>query len=270
MTTPQPEAHVLGKLLSLQQAIELLPTVGEQTACMRRLLREIPGLADVRFCLLDLWLPECPHTNTTCNLADQLGSLGLTASPPCCGEVSKVHSMPVRTATKRYGFMILSIADRLALAPYAPYLASAANSLAPQMEMQSMRAEIRRLRHALESQVQLPSNALQARRNETWLKGNEAYIQSLLDNIFAFVGVLLPDGTLIQANCGPLQASGIHLKDVYGKKFWDCSWWNYSPDVQQRLRTSIEQAARGEISRYDADIRTAGGEFISVDFMLGR
>ncbi|MFN8476156.1 MAG: ATP-binding protein [Anaerolineae bacterium] len=93
-------------------------------------------------------------------------------------------------------------------------------------------------------------------------------LRGVLDSLFAFVGVLTLDGTLIAANRAPLEAAGITFEDVVGRKFWDCYWWDYDPQVQAQLRDACERAARGEMSRYDVPVRMAGGALMMIDFML--
>ncbi len=90
----------------------------------------------------------------------------------------------------------------------------------------------------------------------------------VLDHLFAFVGVLAPDGTLLDANRAPLDAAGLTLEDVRGLKFWDCHWWNHDPSVQDQLRVAVARAAAGESSRYDVAVRLAGDARITIDFML--
>lgn len=94
------------------------------------------------------------------------------------------------------------------------------------------------------------------------------YIHRVLDHLFSFVSVLSVDGTLIMTNEAPLKAAGIRFEDVAGKPFWDCYWWNWSPAVQAQLKRAIAHAAGGVSSRYDAEIRIAGGTLITMDFML--
>lgn len=96
----------------------------------------------------------------------------------------------------------------------------------------------------------------------------EQRLRSVLDNLFAFVGVLEPDGTLVDANRAPLEAAGIEPKDVVGKKFWDCYWWNYAPDIQSQLQHSCQRARDGEIVRYDVQVRIAGEHLLWIDFQL--
>lgn len=90
----------------------------------------------------------------------------------------------------------------------------------------------------------------------------------ILDSLFTFVSILSPDGLLIDANRAPLEAAGIDLADVIGKRFWDCIWWNYSPKIQMQLRSAVIRAGAGETVRYDVPIRTVGDTRITIDFMI--
>lgn len=97
---------------------------------------------------------------------------------------------------------------------------------------------------------------------------NVSYLRHVLDNLFVFVGVLTPEGVLLEANRPPLEAAGISLDDVLGKRFEDCYWWSYSPAVQERIREAIARAAAGHFSRFDIEARMAGGRLMPIDFQL--
>lgn len=105
-------------------------------------------------------------------------------------------------------------------------------------------------------------------RYEEAVRASEEFTRRVLDNLFAFVGVMSPDGTLIGANRAPLEAAGIAATDVLGKKFWDCHWWSYDPAVQARLREAYERALLGEVVRYDVPVRMAGDSRMWIDFQL--
>jgi PAS domain S-box-containing protein len=96
----------------------------------------------------------------------------------------------------------------------------------------------------------------------------ENHMRQVLDSMFSFVGVLTPDGKLLEANRAALEAAGIAFKDVFNKPFDESYWWSYSPEVQNQLREAIRRAAAGESIRYDVLIRTAGDERMIIDFML--
>lgn len=105
-------------------------------------------------------------------------------------------------------------------------------------------------------------------RDVTEERQAEQRLRNVLDNLFSFVGVLEPDGTLVEANRAPLEAAGIEAADVLGKKFWDCYWWNYAPEIQSRLQQSCARARAGEVMRYDVQVRVAGGKLLWIDFQL--
>jgi len=106
------------------------------------------------------------------------------------------------------------------------------------------------------------------KKAEDALGESQLFTRRVLDNLFAFVGLMTADGTLIDVNRAPLEAASISASDVIGKKFWDCYWWSYSPLVQERLRVACERAAAGETIRYDVPVRMAGDMEMWIDFQL--
>ncbi len=95
---------------------------------------------------------------------------------------------------------------------------------------------------------------------------------NVLDSLFPFVGVLTPDGTLIEVNRALFDVAGISASEVLGLPlglpFWDTDWWSYSPEVQHQLEEAVERAQKGEVSRYNVDVRMKNSELITIDFML--
>lgn len=103
---------------------------------------------------------------------------------------------------------------------------------------------------------------------ERALADSEKQLRRVLDSLFAFVGVMSPDGALLQANRAPLEAAGIEAQDVIGKPFWDTYWWNYSDTVREWVRAACQRAAAGEIVREDVTVRMVGDTRMALDFML--
>jgi PAS domain S-box-containing protein len=106
------------------------------------------------------------------------------------------------------------------------------------------------------------------REAETRLKESEERLRSILNNLFAFVGVLTHDGVLADVNQAPIRAAGLSRADVIGKPFWDCYWWDFSGSSRERLRSAFARALMGETVRYDVDFRVGEGRFIAIDFQL--
>jgi PAS domain S-box-containing protein len=105
-------------------------------------------------------------------------------------------------------------------------------------------------------------------RMQQALAESEEHARRIIDNTVALVGIMTPDGTLIEANTTALREGGLRREDVVGKKFWDCYWWSYDVQVQAQLREAVAKAAGGEIVRYDVVVRTAGDGRMAIDFML--
>jgi diguanylate cyclase (GGDEF)-like protein/PAS domain S-box-containing protein len=95
-------------------------------------------------------------------------------------------------------------------------------------------------------------------------------LRDLIDGLgpSMFVGLMTPQGILIEANRPALAAAGLKPEDVLGKGFAETYWWTHSEEVQQQLREAITRAARGEASRYDVQVRAAENHLIDVDFSL--
>lgn len=101
---------------------------------------------------------------------------------------------------------------------------------------------------------------------EESLRHNEQYLRNIINSLFAFVAVLSPNGTLIEANQALLDAAELQPQDVLNKSFIQSYWWSYSPAVQDRLQSAIERVCQGERVRYEGEARVADDRFITIDF----
>ncbi|HVE56046.1 MAG TPA: PAS domain S-box protein [Pyrinomonadaceae bacterium] len=105
------------------------------------------------------------------------------------------------------------------------------------------------------------------KRAEKIISENEKQLRRVLDNLFIFVGLSTPDGTLVEVNRAPLEAAGVNVEDVLGKKTWETVWVSHSTQVQRQMREDFERAAQGEIIRHDLELQISGG-VITIDYML--
>ena len=106
------------------------------------------------------------------------------------------------------------------------------------------------------------------KRSEIEIHRSESQVRRILDNLFSFVGMMTPDGTLIEANRTALEAASLSAADVLGKPFPDAYWWAYDAEIQAQLWAAIRQASAGETVRYDVQIRLGEDQFIIIDFCL--
>jgi PAS domain S-box-containing protein len=95
-----------------------------------------------------------------------------------------------------------------------------------------------------------------------------AQFRALFEQGALFAGILRVDGTLIEANRLALEACGYTREEVIGRPFWDCPWWNRSPDLRRRIKEATAQAATGEAYRAELPYFVAGGGERTVDFIL--
>ncbi len=99
-------------------------------------------------------------------------------------------------------------------------------------------------------------------------QASEAKFRAIFDGAYELIGMLTPDGHLIEPNRTALALAGVSHEDVRGKLFWETPWWTHSPDLQARLRSAIERAGRGEFARFEVTHRSPTGELRLVDFSL--
>jgi PAS domain S-box-containing protein len=99
-------------------------------------------------------------------------------------------------------------------------------------------------------------------------RDSERFLRRVLDNILAFIVVLKPDGTLVEANLGTLAMAGLDLSDVVGMPFDETFWWSGDKKRQAELRQAIVSAASGEAQRFDVSIRGLNGAPFWIDFQL--
>jgi PAS domain S-box-containing protein len=94
--------------------------------------------------------------------------------------------------------------------------------------------------------------------------GRDELLRSVLDQVFAFVAILTPDGRLVEVNRAPLDAAALRREEVVGQRFAETYWWSYSSEAQQELARTIQRAAAGDVVRNDFEIRVAGDAIITV------
>ena len=100
------------------------------------------------------------------------------------------------------------------------------------------------------------------------LEESERRFRAIFNSTYQFIGLLGPDGTLLEANQTALDFIGLSNADVIGKPFWEVPWWTHSPHLQQRVRDGIMSAAHGKLIRFEAEHIGKDGERIDIDFSM--
>ncbi len=112
------------------------------------------------------------------------------------------------------------------------------------------------------------ANITQERISEKKLRESDTHLRSILNNVVAFVGLLDPDGILLEANDVAFNVAGTTRDAVIGKPLWDTIWWNYDPVVQARMKAAIAEAASGKLTRFDVKAQGGPDGWMELDFQL--
>lgn len=83
-------------------------------------------------------------------------------------------------------------------------------------------------------------------------RDSDLKLRAVFDQAFQFIGLLDPQGTVIDANKSSLKFLDLDKKDVLGKPFWETKWWAHSKELQGRLKQALAKAANGEFARFEA------------------
>jgi len=100
------------------------------------------------------------------------------------------------------------------------------------------------------------------------LREGEARFRGLFNATFQFIGLLSPDGTVLEANAAMLRLGGARAVDVTGLPYWAAPWWPDEPAVQGLLRGAVADGAAGRFVRRETEMRDASGHRLTVDFSV--
>ena len=101
------------------------------------------------------------------------------------------------------------------------------------------------------------------------LQQSEQKFRAIFDGTFGMIGLLKPDGKIVEMNRTTVKFVGIEEDNNWiGRPMWEAPCWSYLPAVQQQLQESIARAAQGEFIRYEVELMGAGNRLVPSDFSL--
>lgn len=95
-----------------------------------------------------------------------------------------------------------------------------------------------------------------------------AKFRTFFDQGSYFAAVMTLDGTVIEANRLCLEFCGFTRTKVIGKKFWDCGWWNPSPELMEMIRFGTQRALQGETFQQETTYHIADGSIRYMDLII--
>jgi|GEM_PF-3728273 len=134
-------------------------------------------------------------------------------------------------------------------------------------------AKLRRKSLSLEVSVAAGTDELR-RLNEDLRRAHDLaehrarHMQRVFDTMENYVGVLTPDGTVLQSNRSSLEVSGLTVADVVGKNFARTKWWIHDPDAVRKIEEMIRRGAMGERLHQEVQYADASGVLRTSDMVM--
>ena len=124
------------------------------------------------------------------------------------------------------------------------------------------------LKESTTSVESLVAEIAERKKAEEKLKESDERFRAIFNTTFQFTGLMTLDGTLVEANQSAVDFTGLKLKDVTNKPFWETHWWKGNKERVQKLNESIRLAAKGEFIRYEVELQGAGDATAFFDFSI--
>ena len=83
--------------------------------------------------------------------------------------------------------------------------------------------------------------------------------EAIFDNAYTSIGVLDPDGTVVEANETALSRMGADRADVVGDAVWETPWFRGGSDAAETVKTGVEVAKTGKLFRDEIRLRNGEG-----------
>lgn len=83
-----------------------------------------------------------------------------------------------------------------------------------------------------------------------------------------FAALTRSDGAVLEVNLAAVALAGFEMKDIIGRKFWECGWWNRSAEVSEIVKAGLALAASGVRFQEELCYFMADGSERIVDLTL--
>ncbi len=106
-----------------------------------------------------------------------------------------------------------------------------------------------------------------ARRQEMFPTSQPLSV-AVLDGLHAGIGVLTPEGIVLEINEAPLDGAHLRREEVIGRPLAETPWWSCSPASQEQLRAAIARASTGETVLFETLVRPREGMFLHFEVVI--
>jgi len=119
---------------------------------------------------------------------------------------------------------------------------------------------------SLKSEVDKKTKEIKKALDE--LKLSENRFKAMFESSFDIIGLLSPDGGLIDANERLLDIFNGKSEELKGIKIWDLPWWDANDYDSEQLKLGVTEASQGKTFRYETNIRFSDGRDIKADVSI--
>jgi PAS domain S-box-containing protein len=103
------------------------------------------------------------------------------------------------------------------------------------------------------------------REHERKFERTERRFEAVFEDPNILVGLLEPDGTVLDINETAMEYVDADLDAVRGGPFWESPWWGEDESVRSDVRAWTERAAAGEYVDFEADLVRHDGEQYTIN-----
>ena len=116
----------------------------------------------------------------------------------------------------------------------------------------------------LENDEDIDSRAIGVAIDVTELAERKHRFDAVFDNTSQLMGLLDPDGTVVEINDTALAFSGTDRREIVGRPFWELSPLDLSEGTSDRVKEAVDRAANDEFVRFDEELGS-GDDVRTID-----
>ena len=108
-----------------------------------------------------------------------------------------------------------------------------------------------------------------AQRSEAQaLVESEARLSAIYGTAVGFIGLLSPDGTIIDCNRAALKLGGTTREKLSGLRYWQGPWFSNTKGMPDMVQRAVGRAASGEFVRQELSLVRPSGKIQTFDFSI--
>jgi PAS domain S-box-containing protein len=131
-----------------------------------------------------------------------------------------------------------------------------------EQEVRKRTAELEEANARLQEEMTGRLGALKA------LELSERRFRAIFDQTFQFIGLLAPDGTVLEINHSTLTSLDLRYNEVVGRPLWELKAERGLKGTRQRIKQAVGEAAQGRFIRLEVPIPAPSGRLLTLDFSI--